>query len=61
MLTGRLRERHPEIPDDIDTIVYVDTTDRQERVFRFIRLAVPVLSLRRMSVTPLLRQFACRR
>jgi len=27
-----LRERHPEIPDDIDTIVYVETTDREECV-----------------------------
>src|SRR5215468_7406206 len=36
-----LRERHPEIPDDIDTIVYVETTDggecvslRSEAIFR---------------------------
>jgi predicted DCC family thiol-disulfide oxidoreductase YuxK len=28
-----LRKRHPEIPDDINTIVYVETTDRDERVF----------------------------
>src|SRR5262249_21150533 len=27
-----LRGRHPEIPDDIDTIVYVETTDRDEYV-----------------------------
>jgi predicted DCC family thiol-disulfide oxidoreductase YuxK len=27
-----VRGRHPEIPDDIDTIVYVETTDREECV-----------------------------
>jgi predicted DCC family thiol-disulfide oxidoreductase YuxK len=27
-----VRGRHPEIPDDIDTIVYVETTDRGECV-----------------------------
>ena len=28
-----LRRRHPKIPDDIDTIVYVETTDSDEYVF----------------------------
>jgi predicted DCC family thiol-disulfide oxidoreductase YuxK len=27
-----LRRRHPEIPEDIDTIVYVETTNREECV-----------------------------
>lgn len=27
-----LRRRHPEIPGDVDTIVYVETADGQERV-----------------------------
>jgi predicted DCC family thiol-disulfide oxidoreductase YuxK len=27
-----LRERHPEIPDDIDTIVYIETADKDEYV-----------------------------
>ena len=30
---AELRRRHPEIPDDIDTLVYVDASGGEERVY----------------------------
>jgi predicted DCC family thiol-disulfide oxidoreductase YuxK len=33
LTAARLRERHPEIPHDLDTLVYVDASQGVERVY----------------------------